>query len=194
MFDSINHQEAALVGPYSYHPASPVSADIFKNALMQGYIVARNSARLIGYQTYNFDANDQAFFTENALNISASAVVGIARFEVQLPPHATQINYWAMIRVVNQDPCQISHRVYVTDGALTDTGTTSSSSFQTTPPEERSGIDPWKNDTQVIEGSVDINTVDVSGLCTVTIEARCAGNRDQTFRPCLAMAYWSCVG
>lgn len=106
----------SIISPYAYHPHAPATADVLSTSLLQANFYMRNSARLVGVQTYQGALNIGAYYEAAAgAKIQTTGFVDIARFRRAKPTFYTHVKFIAFYRLFGTQAIHVEHRISAVD-------------------------------------------------------------------------------
>lgn len=123
-FDGRDHVAAELVLPYHGHPHAPATGRALSLSLELAYLAARHNARCMGSVTYAADLRDRTRWRNLGTSFASTSYVRVAEARRgRLALEATHLIASAQWSVTGTGPVDATHRLVVTDGTNTDTGT-----------------------------------------------------------------------
>lgn len=197
-FDGQDHGASPLLPPHAHHPDSPSTGVALANALRASYMFSRTNSRMIGCQTYQSQRFASGYTAHSIYDTSFN---GIGEFRCRVPSHATHVECVAYFYTIGFDGSYIvNHRVVVTDGTNTDTGTT----YQqpTTPVSGLQDFTPgsffsvYDLPLESAAFSAALSTVTQDAVVTVTPQAYAVDDEGTalSYRPLSCTAFWSSYG
>lgn len=123
-FDGRDHTAAELVLPYHVHPDAPATGRALALSLQLAYLAGRHNARCMGSTTYASDQRNRVRWRNNGTSFASTSYVRVAEGRRGvLPLLATHLIASAQWSTTATGAIDATHRLVVTDGSGTDTGT-----------------------------------------------------------------------
>lgn len=141
-FDGVGYLDAPPIYPAAYHPGSPLTGPALGRALRIAYLYAHHHGRMIIDQPYPLAMREASTYQART-RFAETSYVRIAEGYRTIPAEVTHLVAEALFAADDAYQLVVYHRIVVTDGSNTDTGSAVETQVPIQARERAQAGDPW---------------------------------------------------